>query len=102
MSTTDQTESIALDTLSSELGDVVHIDSESIHKASFDGLKVSFSPSAVIRPEESGQVGTVLRLANEFCIPVTTKGAGSSLTGGATPVQGGWVLDLSLLNHQHP
>jgi glycolate oxidase len=98
MTTTDPNESIALKTLSSQLGNVVHIDSKSILKASFDGLKVSFPPSAVIRPEDVSQVGEVLRLANEFCIPVTTKGAGSSLTGGATPVKGGWVLDLSLFN----
>jgi glycolate oxidase len=49
--------------------------------------------------DHTKQVGEVLKLANEFQVPVTTKGAGSSLTGGATPIQGGWVLDLSKLNH---
>ncbi len=98
MSASDHNDSIALESLKSQLKDIVHIDSESIHSASFDGLKVFFSPTAVIRPKESSQVGVVLQLANEFCIPVTTKGAGSSLTGGATPIKGGWVLDLSLLN----
>ena len=29
--------------------------------------------------------GEVLKMANEFQVPVTTKGAGSSLTGGVTP-----------------
>jgi glycolate oxidase len=98
MCATDQNVSTALKYLKSKLCDIVHVDSESIHAASFDGLKAFFSPSAVIRPNESTQVGIVLELANEFCIPVTTKGAGSSLTGGATPIKGGWVLDLSLLN----
>jgi len=37
-------------------------------------------------------------LANEFRIPVTSRGTGSSLTGGATPLHGGWVLDLSQLS----
>ena len=98
MCATDQNVSTALKYLKSKLCDIVHVDWESIHAASFDGLKAFFSPSAVIRPNESTQVGIVLELANEFCIPVTTKGAGSSLTGGATPIKGGWVLDLSLLN----
>ena len=44
-------------------------------------------------------VGMALKIANEYSIPVTTRGAGSSLTGGATPIQGGWVLDLSGLNN---
>ena len=32
-------------------------------------------------------------------MPVTSRGTGSSLTGGATPYHGGWVLDLSRLTH---
>ena len=98
MSSKEENDSLALINLKEKLGGIVHIDVDSLHKASFDGLKVYFSPDAVICPQQSTQVGDVLRLANEFRIPVTTKGAGSSLTGGATPVKGGWVLDLSLLN----
>ena len=41
----------------------------------------------------------MLKLANQFSIPVTSRGTGSSLTGGATPYHGGWVLDLSSLAH---
>ena len=67
--------------------------------ASYDGLKVSFLPDAVIRVNKAEQVGDVMRIANEHAIPVTTRGAGSSLTGGATPIAGGWVLGLSKLNH---
>ena len=98
MNSKEENDSLALINLKEKLGGIVHIDEDSLHKASFDGLKVYFSPDAVICPQQSTQVGDVLRLANEFRIPVTTKGAGSSLTGGATPVKGGWVLDLSLLN----
>ena len=98
MNSKEENDSLALINLKEKLGGIVHIDEDSLHKASFDGLKVYFSPDAVICPQQSSQVGDVLRLANEFRIPVTTKGAGSSLTGGATPVKGGWVLDLSRLN----
>ncbi len=90
--------SLALAKLKQELGETVFLDQDSLHNASFDGLKVAFPPDAVIRPVQSSEVGDSLRLANEFGVPLTTRGAGSSLTGGATPIKGGWVLDLSQLN----
>ena len=74
-------------------------ESSALFHASYDGLKVQGNASACIEVDDSKQVGEVLKLANEFQVPVTTKGAGSSLTGGATPIEGGWVLDLSKLNH---
>ena len=77
--------SLALDNLKQNLGDAVFVDEDSLHKASFDGLKVFFAPDAVVRPRQASDVGEVLILANKFDIPITTKGAGSSLTGGATP-----------------
>jgi glycolate oxidase len=81
------------------LGDRVEWGEQAREDASYDGLKVSFLPDAVIRVNKAEQVGDVLRIANEHAIPVTTRGAGSSLTGGATPIASGWVLDLSRLNH---
>lgn len=90
--------SLALDNLKQNLGDKVFVDEDSLHSASFDGLKVFFAPDAVVRPKQTREVGELLILANKFDIPITTKGAGSSLTGGATPIKGGWVLDLSQLN----
>lgn len=87
-----------IDTLKEILGDIVYTDSETCLKASFDGMKLSFMPEAVIKITEEEQVGTVLKLANESNIPITTRGAGSSLTGSAAPIKGGWVIDLMGLN----
>ena len=88
----------ALTSLKAELGGLVTTEQEQLYSVSYDGLKVAGSPEALIRLEEPGHVGTVLKLANEYNIPVTCRGTGSSLTGGATPFLGGWVLDLSKLN----
>jgi glycolate oxidase len=88
----------ALTKLKLDLRSCVHTDDEALFQASFDGLKVEARPSAVIKPQSGEQVGSVLAVANEFGVPVTTRGAGSSLTGGATPLLGGWVLDLTGLN----
>ncbi len=66
--------------------------------ASLDNLRVSFLPAAVIFPKNDAAIATVLRLANQHRVPVTPRGAGSSTTGSACPVRGGWVLDLSRWN----
>ena len=88
----------AISALKDALKDCVFTDQDSLFRASFDAMKLSFMPQAVIRPILSDDVGVVLKLANQYDIPVTTRGAGSTLTGSATPVKGGWVLDLTRLN----
>ncbi len=87
-----------LELLKDRLGSIVSIESDDLYSVSYDGLKISFMPEAVIRPVDESTIGVVLKIANKFKIPVTTRGAGSSLTGSAAPIKGGWVLDLSLMN----
>lgn len=82
----------ALDRLKEALGDRVRTAPEEIYPHSFDGMRLAFPHQADVRIDEPGQVGTVLRIANEYRVPVTTRGAGSSLTGSASPVPGGWVM----------
>lgn len=88
----------ALRVLQASLGGCVHTDKESCFASSFDAMKLSFIPEAVVKVTTEGQVGKVLKIANKYQIPVTTRGAGSSLTGSATPVKSGWVLDVTGLN----
>lgn len=80
------------------LGDTVLTDADSLYRASFDGLKLAFAAEALVKVVREEDVGTVLRLANRYRIPVTPRGAASSLTGAAAPFKGGWVLDLTRLN----
>jgi glycolate oxidase len=75
-------------------GRVVFTDEASLREASFDSAKIPFRPLAVIRVRKEADVGVVLTLANKYRVPVTTRGRGTTLTGAATPVQGGWVLDM--------
>jgi glycolate oxidase len=51
-------------------------------------------PCAVVRAESAEHVQVALRWATEHRIPVVPRGAGTSLTGGATAVDGGLVLSL--------
>ena len=60
----------------------------------YDGTKQKYIPDVVVRPRSTRHVSDVLRFANEHEIPVYPRGAGSGLTGGAVPVQGGIVLEI--------
>jgi len=77
---------------------VVLTDDAALTEASYDSAKIPFRPEAVVKVTDEAQVGVVLVLANRHGIPVTTRGRGTTLTGAATPVHGGWVLDLLGLN----
>jgi len=49
-------------------------------------------PLAVVRPQRTEEVQTVLRWATAHRVPVVTRGAGSGLSGGATALDNGIVL----------
>ena len=55
-------------------------------------------PETVVRVASAEQVSAVLRLAQRERIPVTPRGAGYGLSGGAVPVLGGIVLSLEKMN----
>ena len=85
--------------LKAQLGPrIVRTDEEALHEVSFDSAKIPFRPEAAVRVRKEEDVGAVLALANRYGVPVTTRGRGTTLTGAATPVRGGWVLDLLALD----
>ncbi len=57
-----------------------------------------FFPGAVVRPGTTREVAAVLRVAGEHGIPVTPRGGGTGLSGGALPVRGGIVLLMDRFN----
>ena len=85
---------IPLSTLKKLLGPSVRTDRESCFAASYDSAKLSFLPEAVIFPKDEEAIGNVLALANQHRVPITTRGGGTAATGAASPVKGGWVIDL--------
>jgi glycolate oxidase len=60
--------------------------------------KKSFLPEVVVKPENSRSVAEILKLANQKVIPVTPRGGGTGLSGGAAPIYGGIVLSLEKMN----
>ncbi|MFM1744358.1 MAG: hypothetical protein RLZZ630_295 [Bacteroidota bacterium] len=57
-----------------------------------------FMPAVVVFPGSADEIASILKLANRDRIPVTPRGAGTGLSGGALPVNGGIVLCTERLN----
>ncbi|MCX8081377.1 MAG: FAD-binding protein [Bacteroidia bacterium] len=77
----------------------IKTDLDSLKSASSDESEdLKFLPEAVIFPKDTSEISAVLKYCNENHIPVTTRGAGTGLSGGALPVSGGIVLSTKFLN----
>ncbi|HNW37137.1 MAG TPA: FAD-binding oxidoreductase, partial [Candidatus Ozemobacteraceae bacterium] len=55
-------------------------------------------PELVVLPTTTEQVAEIVKLANREHIPITPRGAGSGLSGGAIPLFGGILLSLEKMN----
>lgn len=57
-----------------------------------------FVPEVVLKPENPFEISGILKYCNQNRIPVTARGAGTGLSGGALPTHGGVVLSTEKLN----
>lgn len=57
-----------------------------------------FLPDVVAAPSSAFEVSGILKLASRLRIPVTPRGGGTGLSGGALPVKGGIVISDERLN----
>ncbi|MEZ0481105.1 FAD-binding oxidoreductase [Planococcus sp. SSTMD024] len=55
-------------------------------------------PDIVVFPETAEQVSNIMKLSQQYAIPVVPFGLGSSLEGHVIPEQGGITVDFSLMN----
>ena len=55
-------------------------------------------PMAVVLPETEAQVAAALRICHRMGVPVIARGAGTGLSGGATPHHWGVILSLAKFN----
>jgi glycolate oxidase len=65
---------------------------------SSDASYIKATPDYVVMPNSTFEVSTIVKLALKHKIPVVPRGAGTGLTGGAVPLCGGIVLDMSRMN----
>lgn len=57
-----------------------------------------YPPEAVVQPEDTAQIAAIMRHCSERRIPVTPRGGGTGLSGGALPVYGGVSLSMVRFN----
>lgn len=77
----------------------VFTDDESLHNHSEDETEdLSFPPEVVVKPANSGEISEIFKLANDCKIPVTPRGGGTGLSGGALTVYGGICLSMARFN----
>jgi len=61
----------------------------------YDGSADTASPDAVVLPETTADVAAVARFCHEHGVPIVPRGAGTGLSGGAIPVEGGVVMSFA-------
>src|SRR6195952_3724139 len=57
-----------------------------------------YYPEVVVKPKTPEEVSALMKLCNENFIPVTPRGAGTGLSGGALPIKGGLLIAMERFN----
>ena len=56
-------------------------------------------PEAVVLPADARETAEIVKLANRYKVPLTPRGAGTSVSCGAVPALGGIVVLTERMNH---
>lgn len=73
----------------------VFTDEGSLHNYSHDETEdLRYYPEVVVKPTDANAISTLLKLCNELHVPVTPRGGGTGLSGGALPIYGGVLLSM--------
>ena len=77
----------------------VLLDAEYLDKYGRDETEhLVFNPEVVLRPRTAEEVSDIMRICNRHKIPVTPRGAGTGLSGGALPHLGGVLISTDRMN----
>ncbi|MGC4102695.1 FAD-binding oxidoreductase [Ferruginibacter sp.] len=77
----------------------VFVDEEVLNNYAHDETEnLHFLPDVVIKPRTAEEISAVMKLCNAAKIPVTPRGAGTGLAGGALPHFGGVLISMERLN----
>ena len=64
----------------------------------YDNSKQHACPDLVVLPQQHDQIQKCVQICNEFKLPLTTRGRGTSTTGAAVPIHSGIVLSTERMN----
>jgi glycolate oxidase len=80
--------------------DIVGADAIIVHHAELEKYShdetedLVYYPEVVAKPKNPEEVAELMKLCNKHLIPVTPRGAGTGLSGGALPVKGGLLIAM--------
>ncbi len=74
-------------------------DEESLNHYGHDETEhLLYLPAVVVKPRTAEEISAIMTLCNRHKIPVTPRGAGTGLSGGALPNLGGVLISMERLN----
>lgn len=82
------------------VGERVFVDIAERVSYGYDGSFGQYLPDFVTQPLATKEVQQIVKLANVYDLPIYPRGAGTNLSGGSLPVNGGIVLDFSQWNDE--
>jgi len=71
-----------------DIAQYAHDETEDLH----------YFPEVVAKPSDTLQLANLLKLCNQNNVPVTPRGGGTGLSGGALPVYGGLLISMERFN----
>jgi glycolate oxidase len=71
---------------------------EDLANYEYDGSVDRAKPNLVAFPQTTPEVVALVKLAHAFGVPVTGRGAGTGLSGGAIPREGGLLISFARMN----
>jgi glycolate oxidase len=79
--------------------DAVITQHDALEKYSHDETEdLHYYPEVAVKPRTPQEISALTRLCNEHLIPITPRGAGTGLSGGALPVMGGLIIAMERFN----
>ncbi|MBS1522852.1 MAG: FAD-binding protein [Bacteroidetes bacterium] len=79
--------------------DAVVSQHEGMEKYSHDETEdLIYYPEVVVKPKSADEISALMKLCNQHLIPVTPRGAGTGLSGGALAIKGGVLLSMERFN----
>lgn len=77
----------------------VIVDEEKRYDYSHDETEdYSFLPDVVLKPGSAEEISRIMKICHEHMIPVTPRGGGTGLSGGALPIKKGVVISMERFN----
>src|SRR6478609_7323193 len=77
---------------------VISAQAEMAHYSHDETEDLVYYPEVVVKPASVQQISALMQLCNAYNIPITPRGAGTGLAGGALPVNGGLLLSMERFN----